>query len=424
MKLSTYKVEAEIAWSRVYGLILAGGQSSRLFPFNKVLSDLTGQGRTLLQQAADRLTKILRKGPHSGFLSPQKMFVLTTPSFVLPMSRQLRLPSSHFFVDPARRGTWPAILWAMAHIGLKDAEATLAVTTSDHLIPQIEAFRKGVAEAIRLAQGKPALVVLAVKPSSNPQDWLGFGSFKMEGRRTAGRPQVISGFEEKPSMERARQMIHEGGWQWNAGMFFFSISTAERALQRLQPMMYEVYATMQMELRKGNMAKAKKLFERFPSKIPHPLKPESEADNTIDYAIAAPLVQNPIDSMAVYGVAGALPEWTDLGRWDVLRALVRRDSHGNVRVGHIKAGRSVRNCILVADQGCWMEVSGLQDSVAAFSNGRALVLPIAELGRVKELVAEADESKIVAPGLPAGSVSLARNRLRIVLPPFRHSRGL
>ena len=424
MKLSTYKVESGIDWNRVYGLILAGGQSSRLFPFNKVLSDLTGQGRTLLQQAADRLTKIFRKGPHAGFISSQKIYVLTTPGFVLPMSRQLRLPSSHFFIDPARRGTWPAILWAMAHIGLKDAEATLAVTTSDHIIPHVEAFRKGAAQAIRLAQEKPALVVLAVKPSSDPQDWLGFGSFKMEGRPVAARPRVISGFEEKPSLERAHQMIREGGWQWNAGMFFFSISTAERALERLQPAMYEIYATMQMELRKGNIAKAKKIFERFPSKIPHPLKPECEADNTIDYAMAAPLVRDPIDPLAVYGVPGALPEWTDLGRWDVLRTLVPRDSHGNVRVGHIKAGRSVRNCILVADQGCWMEVSGLQDSVAAFSSGRALVLPVAELGRVKELVAEADGRSVVAPGLPAGSVSLTRNRLRVVVPPFRHSRGL
>lgn len=415
MKLSSSIVEARPDLNRVYGLILAGGQSSRLFPFNKVLSDLTGQGRTLLQQAADRLTKTLRKGPHSIFIEPQKLYVLTTQSFVLPMSRQLRLPSSHFFVDPVRRGTWPAILWAMAHIGLKDTEATLGVTTSDHIIPDTEAFRKGVAQAILIAQEKPALVMLAVKPSSDPIEWVGFGSFKLEGR-AAGRPQLISSFEEKPLVERARQMIQEGGWQWNAGMFFFSIPTAERALQQIQPGMYEIYATMQMELRKGNIAKAKKLFERFPSKIPHPFKPENDVDNTIDYAIAAPLVQNPKGPLAVYGVAGALPEWTDLGRWDVLRTLVSRDSHGNVRVGHIKAGRSVRNCILVADQGCWIEVSGLQDSVAAFSNGRALVLPVAELGRLKELVAEAGGRNVVASGVPPGSVSLTRNRLRVVMP--------
>src|SRR3954464_12210948 len=95
--------------SDVYAVILAGGQSSRLFPFNKVLSDLTGTGRSLIQQAYDRLD-----------LPNEQIYVLTVGALVSPIRKQTKLSPSHFLVDPARRGTWPALLWAMAHLRQKN----------------------------------------------------------------------------------------------------------------------------------------------------------------------------------------------------------------------------------------------------------------------------------------------------------------
>src|SRR5579871_5934077 len=88
---------------KIFPVILAGGQSTRLFPFNKVLSDLTGSGKSLIQQAAHRLGK-------------RDISVLTVHEMVHPIRHQLKLPKNKFFVDPVRRGTWPAILWAMAHL--------------------------------------------------------------------------------------------------------------------------------------------------------------------------------------------------------------------------------------------------------------------------------------------------------------------
>src|SRR5438309_11082264 len=93
-------------------VILAGGKSSRLFPFNKILSDLTGSGRTLIQQTQDRLR---------GFIH-NAIFVLTTGEMAKAIQRHLRLPATHHLVDPVRRGTWTAIMWAMAHLRLRGHE--------------------------------------------------------------------------------------------------------------------------------------------------------------------------------------------------------------------------------------------------------------------------------------------------------------
>src|SRR5882672_4165706 len=100
-------------------VILAGGQSARLFPFNKVLSDLTGSGRTLIQETYNRL-KIFPK---------DRIYALTTKEMAAPIRRQLKLPARRVLVDPARRGTWPAILWAMAHLRQVKTDVVMAVLT-------------------------------------------------------------------------------------------------------------------------------------------------------------------------------------------------------------------------------------------------------------------------------------------------------
>src|SRR5258708_4930163 len=108
---------------KVYAVVLAGGQSARLYPFNKVVSDLTGSGRSLIQQVYDRTIPLIH---------PDRFYVLTTPTAAGPIRRQLGLSSDNFLMDPARRGTWPALLWAMAHLRRQDPAATLAVLTADH----------------------------------------------------------------------------------------------------------------------------------------------------------------------------------------------------------------------------------------------------------------------------------------------------
>ena len=121
-----------------HALILAGGASSRLFPFNKILADLTGTGRTLIQQAFDRAAAFV-PGDHISLLAVQDL--------VNPIRSQLALPASRFFVDPVRRGTWPALLWAMAALRRADPETVLAVLTGDQVIPRLPAFKRAAERA-------------------------------------------------------------------------------------------------------------------------------------------------------------------------------------------------------------------------------------------------------------------------------------
>lgn len=356
----------------VFGLILAGGASSRLFPFNKVLSDLTGEGRSLLQQSYDRLQ-----------LPSKQVYALTVKEMVKPIRRQLRMPASHVLVDPVRRGTWPAILWAMAHLRRSSPESVLAIVTGDHVIQGKKAFQDALRKALKLAQSHPAFVMLGIPPGSDATEWRSFGCFRTE---VDGR---VAGFEEKPTIMRAQSMIQEGGWAWNSGMFFFRISTAERALDLFQPDMARVYRGIVKTIAAGKKHAAAFLFEDFADKIPHPVDPSRYVDNSIDFAIMTPLVARGGGDLSAYAVPRPSFSWIDLGQWDALRKVTKADRHGNFKVGAVQIGPETAGCILAADRGMTLRCAGTKRLIVAFSDKTALVLAEEKLPQIKDYVAEA-----------------------------------
>jgi len=387
--------------SDIYAVILAGGRSSRLFPFNKVISDLTGSGRSLIQQAYDRMPRSVRK----------QIYVMTARDMVSPIRRQLPIPPNHYYVDPARKGTWPAILWAMAHLRRKNPHAVMAVVTGDHIIPNIAEFQKAFGQAVQTAAQRPAFVIIPVKPSKDLNEWVGFGILQRE--KGGGKACLIHAFEEKPSLERARQMIEAGDWLWNAGMFFFRISAAEEVLNVYQPAMYKIYRDMARALDQKKPKLAAKIFESFPEKIGHPLVPRRLVDNTMDYAVMMPLVLQPHPVASAWASRTALTDWTDLGQWTALPQVVRTDSQRNTQIGDVLCDPSTMDCIVAADKGNRVRVEGLKNFVVAFSGRLALILPAGKVPRIKELVREADLAgkQVVSFGIDEKRIRVQGRRL-------------
>ena len=364
-------------------VILAGGASSRLFPFNKILSDLSGSGKTLIQQAFSRAATL---APRSA------IHVLAVHDLVEPIAQQLRLPQRQFFVDPVRRGTWPALMWAMAHLR-QGSDSVLAVLTGDHIIPRLPAFSRAAKQACSLAAKSPAMVMLGVNPGPDAALWTGYGVFRVDGSRVAT-------FAEKPTLADAQRMVQEEGWQWNSGMFFFRISTAEEALAQFQPGMRSQYDALCAAVGRGKTKEAARLYADFPAKIPHPLDPARQVDNTIDFSIMTPLVHVPGHLQAL-AVCGGLPVWTDLGQWEALSDVLRRDRRNNLRLGRVTLDPATQGCILAADQGYRLTVKGLRNAAIAVSKRGVLVVPRHELPRIKDHVAQAKGTRVkVVVGIP------------------------
>src|SRR5579863_7486454 len=294
-----------------YGLILAGGRGTRFWPRSRRASAkqvLTFFGeRSLIQQTVDRL------GP---VIAPERIWILTNPHLRAAIVRQLpEVPARQILAEPAQRNTAPAIGLA-AHI-LESVEpgAVMGVFPSDHVIGKPREYARLLKPAFRAArEGK--IVVLGIRPR-----WAetGYGYIEfpkgIEQRieRRPAQPARVLRFREKPDAKTAARFVRSGRFYWNAGMFFWRASVLLDALGEFLPATAGLLSQLPPF---GSRRFAGKLGEIFP-----------QCENiSIDYAVLE-------RARHVVGLAAGDIGWNDVGSWNAVYELSRRDVNGNALRG-------------------------------------------------------------------------------------------
>ena len=131
-----------------WAVIPAGGSGTRLWPLSrsgkpKFLLPLLGD-RSLIQQTVGRL----------GELAPiERTLVICGPAHAVAVGRQLpELPESRIVVEPAPKGSGPAIALAAAIIARHDPDAVMGSFAADHEVRDQAAFEAApfCAEAVML----------------------------------------------------------------------------------------------------------------------------------------------------------------------------------------------------------------------------------------------------------------------------------
>ncbi|MDN5686929.1 MAG: mannose-1-phosphate guanylyltransferase [Brachybacterium sp.] len=222
-------------------VIPAGGAGTRLWPLSrrahpKFLLDLTGSGRSLLQQTLARLAPLADRAP----------IIVTGVEHAEAVTAQaegLAGPRARVLAEPSPRDSMPAIALAAALVEREEPEAVIGSFAADHLIGDEEAFARAVSTARRAAE-LGYLVTLGVTPT-RPATGFGYIEQGAGERSTAGTTGGAAGtataaegdggaaataldavgarpvarFVEKPDRERAEQFLAAGTFSWNAGIF-------------------------------------------------------------------------------------------------------------------------------------------------------------------------------------------------------------
>jgi mannose-1-phosphate guanylyltransferase len=288
-----------------WAVVPAGGAGTRLWPLSrqarpKFLLDLTGSGRTLLQQTWDRLE------PLTG---PGGITIVTGASHAEAVTGQLPgLLPANLLTEPTPRDSAAAICLAAAVIAGRDPDAVVGSFAADHVIRNIPRFEAAVGEAVAAAR-LGEIVTLGIEPdhASTAFGYIRVGApLGLAGAPSACR---VERFVEKPDVDTAATYLQEGGYRWNAGMFVARTDVLLAELERNRP-----------ELHAGVIAIAAAWDTPQRADVLAALWPELEKV-AIDYAIAEPA--------AMAGRVAVVPAalgWDDIGDWASLAALLPGDA--------------------------------------------------------------------------------------------------
>ncbi len=330
-------------------VIMAGGVGSRFWPASraarpKQLADLFGQG-PMLRMTSDRLLPVA---------SIERQLVVTGEILSDAVAEALPdLDPENILAEPVGRNTAAAVGWAALHIAERDPDAVLAVVPADQYIADVPAYQDTARRAVAAAREQDAIVTLGIPPT-RPET--GYGYIE-RGDEIAPGLYDVGAFREKPDRETALAYLADGGFLWNAGMFFMPASLAIRELERFEP---ELLA----DLRTLFGASARPAAEVYPT-----LKSIS-----IDYAV----MERTDRVRVIPGQFG----WSDVGSWEALYD--HRGGRESFSAGHVIEIDGSGN-VLSAEGGLVATV-GVSNLVVVHTPDATLVVPRAESQRVREVV--------------------------------------
>ncbi len=144
----------------------------------------------------------------------------------------------------------------------------MTVLPSDSYIADAARYRQLVRAALDLARAPGNLVVFGVPPT-RPETGYGYIEAGKAGARVRGiRALAVRRFTEKPALPLARRYVASGKYFWNAGIFFWRVSTFLECLRRFLPATHSALMRLAetigtREIRRGaaaNLSHARKYF--------------------------------------------------------------------------------------------------------------------------------------------------------------------
>ncbi|MFC3740867.1 mannose-1-phosphate guanylyltransferase [Paractinoplanes deccanensis] len=359
----------------LYGVVLAGGTGTRLWPLSraghpKFLHPLTGTDASLLQATVQRL----------DLLAPlDRIFVVTGVAHAAAVSRQLdTIPDTNVLVEPSPRDSCAAIALAAAVIARRDPHAIMGSFASDHLIADKERFTEVIRKAMAGAQ-QGLLMTLGITPT-RPET--GYGYLQCGGAIGDGPVLAVEEFKEKPSYDVAESYVKSGNYLWNAGMFVWRVDAFLAELSRQQPQL--AAGVSRIAAAWDAPEREEVLGEVWPT-LPR---------ISVDYAV--------MEGAATVGRVGTVPGdfgWNDVGDFHTLGEVLTADPSGNVVVGQAvesgpKAGvllRDTEGLVVVPTQGRLVAAMGVRDLIIVDTPDAVLVCPRERAQEVKHLVDELKE---------------------------------
>ena len=335
----------------MYGIILAGRSGSRLWPLSrelypKQLLNLVSN-ESLLQTTFERL----------NYCMPKENIISTTNTkHVANVRMQLSELTENPIIlgEPVAKNTAPAIVLATKYIIQKSAsDPIILAVPSDLLIKDNEKFVSTIKKGEKLAQ-EGYIVTFGIKPDY-PETGYGY----IDTAEKIGDGFKVKKFVEKPNLKTAKEYLKQNTFYWNSGIFMFKASTILNETVK--------HAT--------EIAKVSEEFDFSESnQIPF-INFDKMPNISIDYA-----VMEKSDNIALVKLES---DWYDIGSWQAIYNVSKKDENGNVFVGHVLDQNSKNSFVYASSK--LVTTIGLEDTVIVETEDAILACKKDKTQEVKQI---------------------------------------
>lgn len=312
-------------------------------------------GKSLIEIARQRLT---------GIFEPENIWVITSAHYLDQIADALLdVPRENLIGEPMGRDTANAIGLAANMLAQRDADATMAVFTADHIITPQDQFAAAITAGLEAAEAHAeSLVTYGITPRG---PHTGYG-YLHRGEKLGDLVYRVAEFKEKPDLPTAERYVASGEYYWNSGMFAWRTSAVLAELKR------------QMPENAAGLADLAANWTRIAGTEACAAQFGDLAKVSIDYGVmegarSVLLVEMDCD-------------WKDLGSWISIAETREADEQGNVPVADNAMIVEGRNNIVVAEDEHLIVTLGVDDVVVVHSPDATLVCRRDQVEGIKSLV--------------------------------------
>ncbi len=349
-----------MAATRIIPVVMSGGSGTRLWPLSTSARPkqfhYLGAPRTMIEETALRLS-----GSHGGieFLAPVIIAGASHRDLVREAMRNSGITPGAVVLEPEGRNTAATAALAAMVAQEIDSTALVLLAPADHLVSKPDAFIAAVQAAAPIAPQR--IVTFGIQPTS-PET--GYG-YILQGEPMASGINRLAAFKEKPDLATAVRYLREGGYSWNAGIFFFA-----------PKLMLEEFEIAASDICDG-AREALRLAKRDGREI------------LLDAATFAQVRNEAVDRAVMEktqkaAVAPCDIGWADVGSWAELWRLSDKDENGNAVSGSVVLLDGANN--LVRGEGIHVSAIGVSDLVIVATKDSVLIMPRNRAQDVKKVI--------------------------------------
>jgi len=349
---------------------MAGGGGTRLWPLSrqnkpKQFCRLIGD-KTMLEETFDRLK--FRFDTEDIFVCLNKDLLVQAQELLPAVKR------NHFFVEPERRDTAPAMGFVAAKfLSMGVFDEPIAFVPSDHFIGNNEKFLALFVKAEDLIKTTGKMVDIAVMPTF-PSITLGYTHVGKLVENNAGiEVYEFLGHTEKPEFDLAKQYLQSKDYLWHASYYMWTPKKIFESFELYSPKDYESLQAIVESIKVEDQEKVKNYFSNLQKK-------------SFDYVITEKLAPEKVLILkADFG-------WSDVGTFDSIYETQKSkvDENGNL----IKA-----KFVSMDSSECFVYSSGkkmivgvdLNDLVIVDTPESLLICPKSKSYKIKDVVQKLKE---------------------------------